>query len=74
VVVGLDRALGSEHVTRLAIPGGEQVEPLTQDGATVGRLVRRRSPLAVAVRVTAARADARSGLLRLRVRTENVAS
>jgi hypothetical protein len=74
VTAGLEQVLAREHVRRLAIPGGEDVEPLTQDGATVGRLVRRRFPLAVAVRVGAARADARSRLLRLRVRTENVAS
>jgi hypothetical protein len=74
VTAGLEQVLAREHVRRLAIPGGEDVEPLTQDGATVGRLVRRRFPLAVAVRVGAARVDSRSRLLRLRVRTENVAS
>ena len=74
VAAGLEQLMGREHVQRLAIPGEEEVESLTQDGATVGRLVRRRSPLAVAVRVGATRADARSPLVRLRVRTENVAA
>jgi hypothetical protein len=74
VAAGLEQVLIREHVSTLAIPGGEELEPLTQDAATVGRLIRRRSPLAVAVRVRAETADARSRLVRLRIRTENVAS
>lgn len=36
LVVGLDQVLAREHVSRLAIPGGEELEPLTDEGATVG--------------------------------------
>jgi hypothetical protein len=74
VTVGLDQVTGREHVSRLDVPAGEEVEPLADDGVIVGRLVRRRYPLAVAVRVTAERVDAPVPLLRLRVRTENVAA
>jgi hypothetical protein len=74
VVVGLDQVLAREHVSELAIPGGEEVEHLTDEDVAVGRLRRRREPLTVAVRVTAERAEAPFRLLRLRVRTENSAS
>jgi hemerythrin superfamily protein len=74
VAVPLDQVVGREHVMRLDVSGGEEVEPLAEEGVTVGRLVRRRYPLAVTVQVTAARVDAPVRLLRLRVRTENTAS
>jgi hypothetical protein len=75
VTVGLEQLLAREHVHRLAIPGGEEVEALPQDGAAVGRLVRRRFPLAVAVRVGGRRADPHGDrLVRLRVRSENAAA
>jgi hypothetical protein len=56
----------------LGVPGGVDVEPLIDDrGEPVGRLVRRRSPLAASVAVTATQCQAPFPLLRLRIRVEN---
>ena len=64
--------LGAEQVLPFELPGGEEVEPV-QDaaGRQLGRVVRRRWPLAGVVRIAAERLDGPYGLLRVRVRTEN---
>ncbi|HTU73455.1 MAG TPA: hypothetical protein VMG38_08040 [Trebonia sp.] len=60
-----------EHI--LQIPGWDDAEDLRDaDGRLRGRVVRRRSPITVAVRVSATRVAAPFPLMRLTVRTENV--
>jgi hypothetical protein len=55
-----------------AVPGGESVEMLTdRGGRTVGRLVRRRAPLAGTIRLRADRLPGPYGGLRLGVTIEN---
>ena len=55
-----------------AVPGGESVEMLTdRGGRTVGRLVRRRAPLAGMIRLRAGRLPGPYGGLRLGVTIEN---
>ncbi|MFR9775703.1 hypothetical protein ACL02O_06545 [Micromonospora sp. MS34] len=54
------------------VPGGEDVEPLVDGrGTPVGRVVRRRRPLAASVTVSTAPAEAPFPLLRLRIRVAN---
>jgi hypothetical protein len=59
----------------LEVPGWEQAEEL-RDGAGLprGRIVRARSPMTVAVRLSAVRVPAPFRLTRIRVRTENVSA
>ena len=69
--VALDDLLGQGFAVELGVPGGEDVEDVVADGSVAGRVVRRRLPLAVTVRLRAERAATASPLLRLRVRVEN---
>jgi hydrogenase maturation protease len=59
--------LAGERRIPFDVPGGEEIE-LVQD---VGRIVRRRWPLSAVVVLSAERVD--GGLIKLRVRTENLA-
>lgn len=67
-------ALGAVPLTRstdrpLTVPGGEDIEPLTDArGVTVGRIVRRREQLAARVRTET---DADDGYVRLTVSVDN---
>lgn len=66
------RDLETERTLPVEVAGGEETEPiLDADGATVGRLVRRRRPLSGVVRVAAQAVDAPPGVTRLRVTVEN---
>ncbi len=57
------------------VPGWEHVEDLRDAaGRPRGRVVRRRSPMTIAVRVSAAEVAAPFPLTRIRVRTENVSA
>jgi hypothetical protein len=57
------------------VPGWEGVEDVREaDGQPRGRVIRRRSPMTIAVRVSAARVEAPFPLTRIRVRTENVSA
>lgn len=76
--VRLADLLGAERRAEIELPGGEAVEELrAADGTLLGRLVRRRWPLAALVRLGAtpaapsSSAGAADRLLRLRVRIEN---
>ena len=55
------------HTTSIEVPGGEDVEPLGEQG----RLVRRRWPLSATVHISIIAIDAWSPLNRLRLVTEN---
>jgi hydrogenase maturation protease len=67
VAVRLSDLLAAEGRIPFDVPGGEEIE-LVQD---VGRIVRRRWPLSAAVLLSAERVD--PGLIKLRVRVENLA-
>jgi hypothetical protein len=71
-VVAFVGRLGAEQALPFELPGGEDVEPVRdRAGRPVGRVVRRRWPVAGVLRVAAERLDTPYGLLRVRVRTEN---
>jgi hypothetical protein len=56
----------------VAVPGGDQIEPLTaKDGSAFGRIVRRRWPLSAELTATTTEVD---GYLRLRVSVQNTAA
>jgi hypothetical protein len=70
--VALVGRLAAEQAQPFALPGGEEVEPVRdRAGRLVGRVVRRRWPVAGLLRVAAERLDGPYGLLRVRVRVEN---
>jgi hypothetical protein len=63
------RALAEPYDQLHTVPGGEDIEPLTDaDGTAVGRIVRRREPLAARIRTEAAVDD---GFVRLTVSVDN---
>jgi hypothetical protein len=65
------RELGAPRTVPVDLPGGTDVEPLTDGGVVVGRLVRTRRPVSATVRVHAQPARAPFPLSRLRVVVEN---
>ena len=75
--VGRDELLGAGHVHDFAVDGGEEREPLADDGdadhgdAGAGYAVRRREPLAGLVSVRAFPLEGPWQAVRLRVRVEN---
>jgi hypothetical protein len=63
----------SERTFTVQAPGGEETEPVLDDeGEAIGRVVRRRLPLAASVTVSAARCGTEHPLDRIRVRIDNV--
>jgi hypothetical protein len=71
-IAPLDELLASERTVPFDVGGGEDVETLTDDdGRSSGRLIRRRWPISLVVRIDAERARAPFPLVRLRIRTEN---
>jgi hypothetical protein len=71
VVAEVGELYRDEHTVEVAVPGGEDVEPLR--GGQAGRVVRQRWPVSATVRLSVAQAKAPLGLLRLRLVTENTA-
>ncbi len=63
-----EQSLHESLDTVVEVPGGEDVEPVVQDGVLIGRVVRRRWPLTARVR-TSATTDA--GFVRLSVSVDN---
>ncbi|MGW0176463.1 hypothetical protein ACWDUM_21765 [Rhodococcus sp. NPDC003322] len=60
------------HTIAIAVPGGDDVEPLTApDGTPAGRVLRRRWPLCAVLRVETAAPDGSGAPLRLDLTVEN---
>jgi hypothetical protein len=74
VGLGLEEAAAG-HEAPIELPGGREVEMLVAaDGATVGRLVRERQPVAAVIRVSADVLPGPYPLARVGVAVENLAS
>jgi hypothetical protein len=73
VEVPLAELLAGERVVPIELPGGREEEPV-RDGAGVvrGRVARERWPLSARLTLAAERLEGPYGLVRLRVRTENL--
>jgi hypothetical protein len=63
--------LATPHLTRIDVPGGEEIEVLGRPDRPLGRVLRRRRPLSVTVQLSVAEARAPFPLRRLRLVTEN---
>jgi hypothetical protein len=70
--VDLERLLDTGYDLPVGVPGGCDTEDVVEDGAVVGRLVRRREELRGVLRLTAERLDGPYGVVRLRADLANV--
>ncbi len=71
IAVELDAVAGREQVVAVALAGGSDVELLRDDGATRGRVVRERWPLAGTLAIRCDAVAGAPGLRKLRVLVEN---
>lgn len=73
LTASLDDLLRAEQATALEIEGAREVEELTgADGSVLGRVVRETWPLSAALRVSAEAIEGPYGIVKLRIRTENL--
>jgi hypothetical protein len=71
--VPVEELLGGERVVPIELPGGREEEPVrASSGAPAGRVVRERAPLSARLTVAGERLEGPYGVVRLRVRTENL--
>ncbi len=72
VELPVDELRDTEKRQSIDLPGGEHIEPVTDEGRPVGRIVRRSQPLAAVLTATVTPLPGPYGAMRLSLRVENV--